>query len=150
PDPATQMLELPLEHARQVTDHTLAVRQLEIPARCVGDRARVPQLVGAVQDRCIPMGASERPVLMEPADMPDLPQYRVDDRQHRSHQLFTRQVLSEAARMAAYLAQLSGESVGASVTRRSIDQDLVHADHYYHTGPPIVTIRKRHHLRALD
>jgi hypothetical protein len=31
---------------------------------------------------------AKRPIFMEPADMPDLPEHRIDDWQHRSHQLF--------------------------------------------------------------
>ena len=86
-DPAAETVELMLEHVRQISEHAVAVGQVQIPAGRMGDRARIPQPVRAVEDRRTAVGMTKRPVFMEPADMPDLPEYGIDDRQHRSHQL---------------------------------------------------------------
>src|SRR6266508_3117763 len=80
-------VELMLEHIRQISEHAVAVGQVQIPAGRMGDRARIPQAVRAVEDRRTAVGMTKRPVFVEPADMPDLPEYGIDDRQHRSHQL---------------------------------------------------------------
>ena len=86
-DPAAEAVKLPPQHIRHVPEHAVAVGQVQVPAGCVGDRARIPQAVRAVEDRRTAVGMTKRPVFVEPADMPDLPEYGIDDRQHRSHQL---------------------------------------------------------------
>jgi hypothetical protein len=57
---------------------------------------------------------------MEPTDMPDFPQYGIDDRKHRPHQLLDREIISEAKGKVTRLAQLRDEIVGCSAARRAV------------------------------
>ena len=92
---------------------------------------------------------AKRPVFVEPADVPDLPEHGIDDRQHRPHQLLGRQVFRQTTGARADVAQLSGQLVGCRPTRRPIYEGLVHADHHYHTGPFVVTVREWYHDRPM-
>jgi len=57
---------------------------------------------------------------MEPADMPDLPQYGIDDRQHRPHQLLDREIIGEATGTITSLAELRDEIVGCGAARWAV------------------------------
>src|SRR5215813_5165381 len=92
---------------------------------------------------------TQRPVLVEPTDMPDFPEYGIDDGQHRSHQLLRRQVIGEATGARARIAKLSGKLVGGGAARRPVYKSLVHADRSYHTGAFIVTVGKPDNEPAL-
>ena len=85
--PAVEPLELPLEDLGKESEHSVAVRQLEIPARIMRDRAGIPKRVGSIENGCRAMNVTQRPIFVKPADMADLPEHRVDDGQHRPHQL---------------------------------------------------------------
>src|SRR5262249_11953327 len=60
-DPAAEAVELMREHIRQISEHTVAAGEVQIPAGRMGDRARIPQAVRAVEDRCIAVGMTKRP-----------------------------------------------------------------------------------------
>src|SRR5262249_13662091 len=149
-DPAAEAVELMLEHVRQISEHAVAVGQVQIPAGRMGDRARIPQAVRAVEDRRTAVGMTKRPVFMEPADMPDLPEYGIDDRQHRSHQLLDCEIVRHATGACAYIAELSREFVGCGAARRPVYKVIIHEDRCYHTGSFVVTVRKPDHQYALD
>src|SRR5947209_12940156 len=95
------------------------------------------------------MGVTKRPVFVKPADMPDLPQDGIDDRQHRSHQLGARQIFAEKSSLRARIAQLSRELARGRAARRSRNEIFVHADHHYHTAAFVVTIGEWHDDRPL-
>src|SRR5262245_17987982 len=98
------------------------------------DGARIPQVVGAIKNRRLAVPMAKRPVFMEPADMPDLPQDGIDDRQHGPHQLLRREIIGQAAGAGAYIAELSRKLVGCGAARRPVYKSLVHEDRSYHTG----------------
>src|SRR5262249_22953163 len=60
-DPAAQPVKLTLQHIRHVSEHAVAVGQIQVPAGCVGDRARIPQPVRAVEDRRFAVSMPQRP-----------------------------------------------------------------------------------------
>jgi hypothetical protein len=62
----------------------------------------------------------KRPVFMEPADMPDLPQYGIDDWQHRPHQLLLREIIGEATGAVARVAEMSDEILGCGAARWAV------------------------------
>src|SRR5262249_7976221 len=149
-DPAAEAVNLMLEHIRHVSEHAVAVGQIQVPAGCVGDRAGIPQAVRTVEDRRFAVSMPQRPVFVEPADVPDLPEYGIDDRQHRSHQLPHRQIVRHATGVRAYTAELGREFVGCGAARRPIYWVFVHEDRCYHTSSFVVTVRKPDHQYALD
>src|SRR5262249_24321614 len=104
----------------------------------------------AVEDRRTAVGMAKRPVFMEPADMPDLPEYGIDDRQHRSHQLPDCEIVRHATGACAYIAELSREFVGCGAARRPVYKVIIHEGRSYHTGSFVVTVRKPDHQHALD
>jgi hypothetical protein len=85
-DRATQPVLLTGQHIRQVAISAGAVGQVELPARGVRYRARIPQPVGALDQRRAAMGVAQRPEFMEPADMAYFPEHGIDDVQARAHQ----------------------------------------------------------------
>ena len=149
-DSAAEAVKLPPQHIRHVPEHAVAVGQVQVPAGCVGDRARIPQAVRAVENRRFAVSVTQRPVFVEPADVPDLPKYGIDDRQHRSHQLPHRQIVRHATGARAYIAELGRQFVGCGGARRPIYQVFVHEDRCYHTSSFVVTVRKPDHRYALD
>ena len=52
--------------------------------------------------------------------MPDLPQYGIDDRQHRPHQLLDREIIGEATGTITSLAELRDEIVGCGAARWAV------------------------------
>ena len=78
---------------------------------------------------------------MKPADVPDLPEHGIDDRQHWPHQLLGRQVFGETARAGAYIAELTSQLTCGCAARRTVSEGFVHEGRYYHTGPFVVTVR---------
>src|SRR5262249_33482319 len=92
---------------------------------------------------------AQRPVFMEPADVPNFPEDRVDDRQHWSHQLLRREVIGQTAGRTARIAELSGKLLRAGAARRAMYKSLVHEDCPYHAGALLVTIRQHDHEHAL-
>jgi hypothetical protein len=84
---AREKITLPLEYVCEIRQSAVAVRQVESPACVVRNSARVPQTVRLFDQRRLAMIVPERPVFMEPSDMADLPQHRIDDIQFQTHQL---------------------------------------------------------------
>jgi hypothetical protein len=83
---AAQPLLLARQDVGHVAEGTLAIRQVELPARGMRNGARIPQPVAALDQRRLAMGMAQGPILVEPADMPDLPEHGIDDIQARAHQ----------------------------------------------------------------
>ena len=63
-----------------------AIRQVEMPAGLVRHVARIPQRIAALDQRATPRGMAQRPVFVEPRDMADLPEHRIDDFPVGAHQ----------------------------------------------------------------
>jgi len=107
-----QALAHPLEHVGQVAAGRLASGQRQAPARVVRHCGRIVERVRAVEnrvDRRAALGHAQAPALLEPADVPDLPQRRIDDGEHRSEQPLAFEVLRHAQRARARLEQLAFE-----------------------------------------
>ncbi len=85
-EPANQQVLLAGQHVRQVGEGAGAVRQIELPARGMGDRARIPQPVAAFDQGRAAVGVAQGPVFMEPADMAELPEHGIDDIEPGAHQ----------------------------------------------------------------
>ncbi len=83
---AAERVLLTRQHVRQVPERAGAVGQIELPARGMCDRARIPQPVAAFDQGGAAVGMAQRPVFVEPADMADLPEHGIDDVEPRAHQ----------------------------------------------------------------
>src|SRR5205085_970230 len=84
--PATEQVLLAGKYVGHVAEGASAIRQIELPARGMGYRARIPQSVTAFDQRRAAVGVAQRPVFMKPADVADLPEHGIDDVQARAHQ----------------------------------------------------------------
>jgi hypothetical protein len=73
-------------HVGHVAEGAGAIRHIELPARDIRHIARIPQPVATLDQRCAAMSLAKRPILMEPADMPDLPEHGIDDVEARAQQ----------------------------------------------------------------
>ena len=85
-DRAAQPLLLARQHVGHVAEGAGAVGQVELPARGVRHVARIPQPVAALDQRRAAVGMAQHPVLLEPADVADLPEHGIDDVEARAHQ----------------------------------------------------------------
>ena len=148
-DAAAEPLDLSLEHPREEAEDPVAVRQLELPARVMRDGARIPQCVGAIEDRRCAMDVAQRPIFVEPADVADLPEHRVDDGQHRPHQLLRGQIVRQSLGSRADLTQVVRELGCARARYRSVGFGAVHGHCCYHARAPLVTVRQPDHGVAL-
>ena len=79
-------------------------RKREVPPRVVRDPARVVEAVAVGPERRLVASAAERPELLEPADVADLPTQRVDGRQSRAHELLVAEPVDERDRARARVA----------------------------------------------
>ena len=85
------------------------IRKRQVPARVMRDPRRIVERIGAFEDALRErfVGAqSQAPELLEPGDVPQLPQHRIDDRELRTEQLRTFEIAGEEAGALPGIAQL--------------------------------------------
>ena len=98
-----------LEHGCQVLERRIQRGQRQVPAQPMRDRGGIEKRVGVFQHRrreCALAAPTQTPALLEPAEVPDLPQRRIDDGQTRPEKLRVRKVCDEPERAAAGIEQL--------------------------------------------
>src|SRR5439155_26680675 len=95
-----------LENAFKVVVSFLQRRKRKIPAGVVRDRRGVVQAVGARKDCIVRGSVAQAPALLEPADVTDLPEVRIDDGELRAEQ--------------PLVAERGGDAQGAAAARLQV------------------------------
>jgi hypothetical protein len=92
----------PIEHAMQNLLHVSQGfnprREREGPAIIVRDSGGIVETISILEQRFFASDMAQHPVLLEPGDMPDLPEQRIHDRQARTDQLLVAQIRHERER----------------------------------------------------
>ena len=92
-----QSLQDPIPHCVQVTKSFFAVRQGQFPTDVMRDGGRIIKRIRLGSDRFRMAHAPQDPLFLEPSQMTDFPNERVDDCQPGTEQLIIRQVFHQLA-----------------------------------------------------
>ena len=97
------------EHPLEVGEHGGTGEERQVPAGVMRHLRRVVERIAVRQLRRAPPCVAERPEFLEPAEVADLPQQRVHDRQPGTDPLPVVQVLDQEQRAGARVAKLCRE-----------------------------------------
>ena len=107
-----EMLQHAIQHAVHVGEGFSPGQEGKIPTCFVRHGPRVVQSISLVEDWPFPPQMPQRPLLLKPGDVPDLPQQWIDDLQARPEKLLVlevgEQIVRAPPRISQHAAELSG------------------------------------------